>query len=204
MEKSRARIKVDKPRCPFCHEAVDAEEDKRACDACMAWHHAECWTEHGRCATCGLVAYLGLAEAPSPEPSSDLSPEPSSGAPQPLVSPAPLAELAVLLGRLDDESANVRWAALSRIGELGAGASEAVEELERRAGAAEEEWLREKFQQTIERVEGRARAEVRGAFDWRASEQGVFSTVAGLLLVVMIGLLLLSVYGMLKVLLGPA
>lgn len=44
------------PRCPFCHDPVAPSMEKTACHACMAWHHAECWGEHGGCATCGLDA----------------------------------------------------------------------------------------------------------------------------------------------------
>jgi len=46
---------VGHARCPFCHAPVrpGADEPKRSCGACMAWHHAECWAEHGGCAACG-------------------------------------------------------------------------------------------------------------------------------------------------------
>jgi hypothetical protein len=45
---------VHHPRCPYCHEAVTpADEEKRSCGSCMAWHHAECWDEHQGCAACG-------------------------------------------------------------------------------------------------------------------------------------------------------
>lgn len=47
--------KVEHPRCPFCREPVrpGADVEKRSCSACMAWHHAACWTEQGGCASCG-------------------------------------------------------------------------------------------------------------------------------------------------------
>lgn len=49
--------RVEHPRCPFCHDAVrPGDEDKQACGACMAWHHAACWGEHGGCAGCGAGA----------------------------------------------------------------------------------------------------------------------------------------------------
>ena len=42
------------PRCPYCHDKVRPDAVKLACNACMAWHHQECWIEGGdQCATCG-------------------------------------------------------------------------------------------------------------------------------------------------------
>lgn len=52
VEHELARVRVEGARCPFCHEAVAAAEEKRACEACMAWSHAECWRDHGACAAC--------------------------------------------------------------------------------------------------------------------------------------------------------
>jgi hypothetical protein len=53
---------VKHPRCPFCHDEVLATDPKRACEACMGWHHRECWDECGdRCGACGASA-----EAPPP------------------------------------------------------------------------------------------------------------------------------------------
>jgi hypothetical protein len=47
-------LRVERPRCPYCHGDVLAEEEKQGCTACMAWHHRECWRDAGeRCATCG-------------------------------------------------------------------------------------------------------------------------------------------------------
>jgi hypothetical protein len=50
----RERPLVDHPRCPYCHEFVRPGDDeaKQSCGSCMAWHHAECWGEHGGCAAC--------------------------------------------------------------------------------------------------------------------------------------------------------
>lgn len=77
---------LKRPRCPFCHEEVLALDAKRACEACMAWHHRECWSEGGlRCASCGV------AGEPVPvSPSADLRVhlEPSTEAPSPLQRPA--------------------------------------------------------------------------------------------------------------------
>ena len=52
--KSSADVRVEGPRCPYCHDGVHGEDEKHGCSACMAWHHKECWNEAGnRCATCG-------------------------------------------------------------------------------------------------------------------------------------------------------
>lgn len=40
-------------RCPFCHEDVAVEGEWSACSRCLARHHQPCWTEGGRCASCG-------------------------------------------------------------------------------------------------------------------------------------------------------
>lgn len=40
-------------RCPFCHDAITPSVAKTGCEACMAWHHIECWDQHGRCSACG-------------------------------------------------------------------------------------------------------------------------------------------------------
>jgi len=45
-------VRVERERCPFCHEPVRSDDTKAACDACMAWHHADCWAEHDGCAAC--------------------------------------------------------------------------------------------------------------------------------------------------------
>jgi hypothetical protein len=39
-------------RCPFCHDGIAAEADWLACRQCLARHHAACWRETGRCASC--------------------------------------------------------------------------------------------------------------------------------------------------------
>ncbi len=50
----REQLRLSAERCPYCHEAVErSDQDKVACNACMAWHHAGCWNEHGACAACG-------------------------------------------------------------------------------------------------------------------------------------------------------
>jgi len=71
---------VQHPRCPFCRESVAPADAKAACDQCMAWHHAECWGEHGRCSACGAGSALAAgspagggdpAEAGGPMPAGD-------------------------------------------------------------------------------------------------------------------------------------
>lgn len=72
-------------RCPFCRDAIAASErGKLACNACMAWHHAACWTEHGRCASCGGAesGLAGVAAAP-------VGSAGPSAAERPLVRPPP-------------------------------------------------------------------------------------------------------------------
>ncbi|MEZ6185516.1 MAG: hypothetical protein R3F62_10970 [Planctomycetota bacterium] len=45
-------LTVERPRCPYCHDAIEADDAKQPCLACMAWHHAACAAEHPRCAAC--------------------------------------------------------------------------------------------------------------------------------------------------------
>jgi len=79
---------VKHPRCPFCHQEVVAVDPKRACEACMAWHHRDCWAEGGdRCGACGMTG-----EAPPP-PTRDLRPHLEHGEPQsPLLRPTCCAQ----------------------------------------------------------------------------------------------------------------
>lgn len=49
-------IQVKKPRCPFCHDDIRAEDQKAGCNQCMAWFHEECWLEHGGCTSCASPA----------------------------------------------------------------------------------------------------------------------------------------------------
>lgn len=74
MDDVRIAPKVEHPKCPYCHEAVKASDDKAPCLACMAWQHRACRVEHGRCAACGAAgeapdgerASERAAEAPAP------------------------------------------------------------------------------------------------------------------------------------------
>lgn len=53
MEQTHTIVNNSAPRCPYCHETVDVQSTKLACLDCMAWHHRECWDEHGKCSSCG-------------------------------------------------------------------------------------------------------------------------------------------------------
>lgn len=64
-------VEVRHPRCPFCHEDVTPADTKAACDACMSWHHADCWTESGRCGTCRSKSQL-RQRAPTQQDSAPL------------------------------------------------------------------------------------------------------------------------------------
>lgn len=46
-------VRVQRERCPYCHDPVTPADAKRSCEACMAWHHRACWVEHGACSACG-------------------------------------------------------------------------------------------------------------------------------------------------------
>jgi len=43
----------DPYRCPYCHAGVGTGAGVRACPTCTAPHHAECYEELGKCASCG-------------------------------------------------------------------------------------------------------------------------------------------------------
>jgi hypothetical protein len=45
-------LSVVRLRCTFCHDAVGREEAVH-CASCLALHHADCHSEHGRCAVHG-------------------------------------------------------------------------------------------------------------------------------------------------------
>lgn len=46
-------ISIDRPRCPYCHDDIRPEDEKRGCAQCMTWFHEECLQELGRCTNCG-------------------------------------------------------------------------------------------------------------------------------------------------------
>lgn len=51
-------------RCPFCHEGAEAEGSV-ACQGCLARHHEACWTEAGRCGSCGSQQALAPMARPA-------------------------------------------------------------------------------------------------------------------------------------------
>lgn len=55
MEKTTPIVNHSSPKCPYCHDSVTADSVKTACESCMAWHHLDCWQEHGACSTCQHV-----------------------------------------------------------------------------------------------------------------------------------------------------
>lgn len=57
-------IRISGSHCPYCKDVVRPDQDKVGCEPCMAWSHAECMAEHGRCAGCG-------AARPAPRPALD-------------------------------------------------------------------------------------------------------------------------------------
>lgn len=49
-------------RCPYCHAGVGpSDAGQVACQGCLARHHADCWAETGRCASCGGTRALEQA-----------------------------------------------------------------------------------------------------------------------------------------------
>lgn len=167
MEREGARIKIDRPRCPFCHEAVGSEDAKRGCEECMAWHHAECWAEHGRCAACGFVAARRdeLDDLP---------------------------RLPELLRQLDDSTPGAEWEALARIGALGERAAAGLPELIERARDADSS-LSGKYQETIAKVKGRFQRRIRRAEQESFGFSGCFETGIVVVLGLFLGVFVLFV-----------
>ena len=58
----RPQVELSHAVCPYCKDPVRPSDPKAACDACMAWHHRDCWNAHGRCSACGATA--GMASTP--------------------------------------------------------------------------------------------------------------------------------------------
>ena len=56
------------PRCPYCHDQLEAEAEAIQCPGCQTRHHAECVRELGVCTTYGCGEQLAPGEAaPNPE-----------------------------------------------------------------------------------------------------------------------------------------
>jgi len=81
-ERAREPVRVDQApsRCPFCHGAFESVRDLVACAACGARHHAECYAQNKKCATCGssdvLVPPLRAAVAPPTPTAAEVAPQP--------------------------------------------------------------------------------------------------------------------------------
>ena len=58
-ERKKQEINVQRQACPYCKAQVEPDQPKLACDGCMAWHHAECWTAHTACSACGFETPSG-------------------------------------------------------------------------------------------------------------------------------------------------
>ncbi len=77
--REQPRVEVERPRCPFCHEGVNPEMAKAACDACMAWHHKGCWGEGGGCSACGArSSAVAAAIRPTPRGQAAVREEPAA------------------------------------------------------------------------------------------------------------------------------
>lgn len=57
--------RVARTRCPFCREDALSTQAAVACEACLARHHAACWSESGSCGACGHRTPL-IRAAPRP------------------------------------------------------------------------------------------------------------------------------------------
>jgi len=65
VEREQPQLELKRGACPYCKDPVRPGDQKAACDACMAWHHQECWSAHGGCSACGAAQGVGQA-APVP------------------------------------------------------------------------------------------------------------------------------------------
>jgi hypothetical protein len=70
---SPLEVKVELPRCPYCHDDVLGGEPQHGCPGCRAWHHAACWSESAACcAACGREDVWTPAPRPAPPASARL------------------------------------------------------------------------------------------------------------------------------------
>lgn len=56
MERTRSQVRVDRVRCPYCHDTIPTGELPAVCAECHALHHQPCFDEHGACAGCSAPA----------------------------------------------------------------------------------------------------------------------------------------------------
>ena len=92
VETERA-VHLPRPSCPWCRAPVELAEEKRACEACMSWAHAECVESHGSCPACGAGVRGG-------EPSDASRARAQRTAPGPQVQNTALDLLLLLVGGL--------------------------------------------------------------------------------------------------------
>lgn len=49
--------------CPGCDEAVERDQEKRGCEACMAWHHEACYLGKDGRGLCGACHHKARVES---------------------------------------------------------------------------------------------------------------------------------------------
>src|SRR2546423_15056279 len=62
------RVRGSPSRCPYCKDSLGEVRGVVACALCGTRHHADCRTEHGRCAVCSsteLLVYRKTDEPPA-------------------------------------------------------------------------------------------------------------------------------------------
>lgn len=83
-QKSELRLSGGPGRCPYCHDEVERTKERWvACEACLARHHAACWSENGCCAGCGESDYVGPGLATDAGAVAAAPPAPRIGEPVP-------------------------------------------------------------------------------------------------------------------------
>ena len=65
MPSSESEVAVCVHRCPYCHTAAAPARYAVVCQLCLARHHGECWSEAGRCSSCGSDRPLRGEPAPA-------------------------------------------------------------------------------------------------------------------------------------------
>ncbi|MDF1664995.1 MAG: hypothetical protein P1V97_24750 [Planctomycetota bacterium] len=76
-ETGQNTIKLNRPRCPYCHDDIQPELEKSGCSQCMAWFHTECWEEHGGCTSCVTPKEPEQSSIPNQQTESSTSHPPS-------------------------------------------------------------------------------------------------------------------------------
>lgn len=70
-ERIGVRVEHAPSRCPYCHEDLGGADEVVACRDCGARHHAPCWGEDRKCATCRSERVLGAPVATVAAPQED-------------------------------------------------------------------------------------------------------------------------------------